>query len=64
MIVKDIWLRRPGTASSFNDKDGIVHEWITSDDLIIFRIWVLNGIIRRLFTSNKLKDNSFLFDFR
>ena len=64
LILKDIWFNRPGIASNFKDKAGIVHEWITSEELIIFRIWVLNGIIKRLSTSNKLKIGSLKFNFK
>ena len=53
------WFNRPGLASIFTPKEGIVHEWITSVEDTIIRIWVLIGIIRRLLTSNKRKLNSF-----
>ncbi len=63
-MLNDSWFNRPGTASSFKEREGIVQEWITSAELIIFRICVLNGRITRLSTSNKLKVGSFLFDLR
>jgi hypothetical protein len=39
------WLMRPGTASDFTPMDGIVHEWITSFDVISIRVGVILGII-------------------
>jgi hypothetical protein len=37
------WLRRPGRASVFTASAGIAHEWMTSDEVIIKRIIVLEG---------------------
>lgn len=55
LIKKLAWFNRPGTASAFTHKEGIVHEWITSVAVIRIRIWVLNGKTIRLSTSNKRK---------
>lgn len=35
------WLIRPGSASILIPKDGIVHEWITSVDVVKIRTWML-----------------------
>ena len=52
-IIKiNVWFIRPGTASILIPKDGIVHEWITSFDVVNIRIGVLKGKIIRLSTSN------------
>lgn len=51
-----IWLIRPGVASILIPIVGIVHEWITSNDVVKIRIGVLNGIINRLSTSNNRKE--------
>lgn len=58
MIKKLVWFNRPGVASTFTPKLGIVQEWITSVAEINIRIWVIKGTIIRLSTSNKRK---FLF---
>lgn len=50
---------RPGIASTLIPKDGIVQEWITSIDVIIIRIVILNGIIIRLSVS---KSRNWLID--
>lgn len=55
----NVWLRRPGTASIFIPKDGIVQEWITSPDVIKNLIIVLKGIKRLLSVSNN--RNEFFF---
>lgn len=47
----EIWFNRPGVASILIPKEGIVHEWITSVDVIINRIWQLIGIGVELSTS-------------
>jgi hypothetical protein len=54
-INKFNWFIRPGIASVLIPKVGIVHEWITSEAEIKFRIWVLKGRINRLSTSNRRK---------
>lgn len=58
-----IWLIRPGVESILIPNDGIVHEWITSVDVVIIRIGILNGIITRLSTSNKRNrfNDSYVF---
>lgn len=52
----DNWLSRPGTASIFKPCEGTVQEWITSAEVIIYLIFMLKGITRRLSTSNKRKE--------
>ena len=50
-------------ASVLTPNLGTVHEWITSADDTSIRIWVLNGMIVRLFTSRSRNSelfNSFL----
>lgn len=42
--VKLIWLRRPGTASTFTPSDGTVQAWRTSAAETKFRIWVFIGM--------------------
>lgn len=51
LIIIEIWFSRPGTASIFTPSDGIVHEWITSDDETIIRVCVSAGNINRLSVS-------------
>lgn len=63
LIIKFLWLIRPGEASIFNPRDGIVHEWITSVDVINIRICVLNGKINRLsVSSNRNSIFSIVFE--
>jgi len=40
-----IWFNRPGMASTFNPIAGIVHEWITSADVINKRVIMFTGAI-------------------
>lgn len=40
---RKIWFKRPGRASTFVPKDGIVQEWITSADVTNERIRVFTG---------------------
>ena len=40
---KKIWFNRPGRASTFIPKEGIVQEWITSADETKDRISILTG---------------------
>lgn len=54
-ILNNNWFNRPGTASIFNPVEGIVHEWITSEEVTIKRIWELKGKTKRLSTSNNRK---------
>jgi len=53
LIKKLIWLSRPGTASTFTPRLGIVHEWRTSAEEIKLRICVLNGTIVWLSVSRR-----------
>lgn len=52
-LEKQNWLIRPGTASIFKPKEGIVQEWITSADETKNRDGRKEGITNRLSTSNK-----------
>lgn len=45
------WLSRPGTASAFTPKEGIVHAWITSAAVVITRICVFKGNTKLLSVS-------------
>lgn len=38
LINKISWLIRPGTASTFIPREGMVHEWITSSDVTSIRM--------------------------
>jgi len=58
--LKLIWFNRPGVASIFTPKEGIVQEWITSADVTNIRIWVLNGTTIRLSTSSNRKFQLFI----
>ena len=40
LIKIEIWLIRPGVASALTPKDGMVHEWITSLEVINIRVGV------------------------
>lgn len=53
------WFKRPGVESILIPKEGIVHEWITSIEVVRIRIGKLNGRIHRLSVSNS--RNSFNF---
>lgn len=55
-----IWFSRPGKASTFTPIDGIVHEWITSWDVIRDRICVFLGRIMwfLVFRSRKIFEFS------
>lgn len=44
--IKIIWFIRPGVASTFTPKFGMVQEWITSVDEIKIRVFIFNGIIK------------------
>jgi hypothetical protein len=46
LIISWVWLIRPGVASTFVPRHGIVHEWITSFDVISICVGVLIGMIR------------------
>jgi len=48
-----VWFRRPGVESILMPKEGIVHEWITSMEVVKIRIGKLNGRIQRLSTSKR-----------
>lgn len=37
------WLSRPGSASIFTARAGMAHEWMTSEEVIVNRIMVLEG---------------------
>ena len=50
---KQNWLIRPGTASIFKPKEGMVQEWITSEEDTKNRTGRNVGINKRLSTSNK-----------
>lgn len=52
LIIMFLWFIRPGVASFFTPKLGIVHEWITSNDEMSIRIWVFMGNTNLLSTSN------------
>jgi len=52
-LIKFNWLIRPGTASTLIPKDGTVHEWITSVDVVIKRSGIFIGITIRLSVSSK-----------
>jgi hypothetical protein len=59
LIKKLVWFNRPGVASTFTPNEGMVHEWITSADVIKIRFCKLKGktillstlINRKLFCS-------------
>lgn len=56
LIIKFIWLSRPGIASAFTPSEGIVHEWITSADVVIIRVAIIHGmVILLLVFSNRMK---------
>lgn len=59
-IYKYIWFKRPGVESILIPKEGTVHEWITSIEVVRTRIGKLKGKTQRLSTSNK--RNSFKFN--
>jgi len=48
-----VWLRRPGVESILIPREGIVHAWITSIDVVKIRIGILKGKIHRLSTSRR-----------
>jgi len=48
-----VWFKRPGVESILIPREGIVHAWITSIDVVKIRMGILNGKIHRLSTSNK-----------
>jgi len=48
-----VWLRRPGVESILIPKEGTVHAWITSIEVVKIRIGRLKGKIHRLSTSSK-----------
>lgn len=50
------WFKRPGVESILIPREGIVHEWITSIDVVSIRIGVLKGITQRLSTSRRRKS--------
>lgn len=43
-----IWFIRPGVASAFIPREGIVHEWSTSFDVISIRVGTIEGITKLL----------------
>lgn len=53
LIINEIWFNRPGVASAFTPKEGIVHEWITSFDVINIRVGVIGGTIILLDVFNR-----------
>ena len=55
LIIRNIWLIRPGIASTLTPSDGMVYEWITSFDVTNIRVGVLIGIIKWLEDSIKRK---------
>ena len=55
LIIISIWFRRPGIASTFNPKEGIAHEWITSEDDTKIRRGKFKGINILLSTLNNFK---------
>ena len=55
LIKNLVWFNRPGLASTFTLKAGIVQEWITSVAVIKIRIWLFIGKIIRLSTSRRRK---------
>jgi len=48
-----VWFRRPGVESILIPREGTVHAWITSIEVVKIRIGILKGKIHRLSTSNK-----------
>lgn len=52
------WLIRPGMASIFTPKEGIVQEWITSADVAKKRTGIPQGIEIRLSTSKRRRGVS------
>lgn len=48
-----VWFKRPGVESILIPRDGIVHAWITSIDVVNKRIGKLNGRMHRLSTSRR-----------
>lgn len=59
LLRKLIWFRRPGVASIFIPRAGIVHAWRTSAAVTNIRVWILNGKIMLLSVSNKRKEDVF-----
>jgi len=53
LIEKETWFSRPGTASAFTPRDGIVQECRTSAAVISIRTCVCIGTTVRLSTSNR-----------
>lgn len=47
-----VWFKRPGVESILIPKEGTVHAWITSIEVVKRRIGKLNGKIHRLSTSS------------
>ena len=60
---KKIWFNRPGRASTFIPKEGIVQEWITSADVIKDRISIFTGKynISLVFSNRRTFDLSIKF---
>lgn len=56
------WFNRPGIASIFKPKDGIVHEWITSVDEIRNLMFVFIGITKLLSVSKRRIEFKFISD--
>jgi len=54
-----VWFRRPGVESILIPKEGTVHAWITSIEVVKIRIGKLKGKIHRLSTSSS--RNSLFF---
>jgi len=59
LIIKFIWFNRPGIASALIPRDGMVHEWITSAEVVITRIGSIHGIIILLLVFRRRKKLEF-----
>lgn len=48
-----VWFKRPGVESILIPREGTVHAWITSNEVVKIRMGNLNGRIHRLSTSRR-----------
>lgn len=58
-IINMVWFNRPGVESILIPKEGTVHEWITSIEVVRIRIGYLNGRVHRLSTSSRRNSLGF-----
>lgn len=52
-IIRSVWFKRPGMASTLSPSDGRVQEWITSEAVINKRVWDFTGRVIRLSVSKR-----------